>query len=969
MNRHAGAILALAMCAVTALPHPVSGAESGEGSASGVRRRVLLSNCDGTSPSQSQIMCFDIYPDSLQYVRTVVHPFDGHCRVPVAAVAAEGIVYVAEWSGQDDSATADPSHARILKYDLDGNYLGVLVDEILSPEGAKVCRLERIAASRDGRYLYVYQPGESKSGVAARFYRYATADGTGGPILTDFEFDAPSGIDESGDGKTLFVTDQNTDTDGNVYVFAVKDDGFELVRKYYAEEARGAYLDEETGRLYVSGKRIEAFDYKGGGNEAIASLKSELSTYTQVTKIGQELYAVRYNRGTVRRVSYNPNDGSELLCADLAPGYQTSLKQSNLKEIYNIGCVLALSECGVESSVKEVARYTFEDDVCSASYANSISPAFPIRAVCTQSGTQGVSGKGLYFAQSRANAVIEGSGGMVGGDYGIFMWFGGKGFTASSDCYLLSNSMRDQNKGYLSLMVENGKLTLKASFISGVAKEGVLQSGEVKLQDKNSTLFTDKKYHHLGVVKKKDTISLWLDGKKVATESGVKLGLDDTMDFVLGGSADGSGYFVIQNSYMDDLRFFDGAPSDAQVEAMYEEHREAVANLGEPKRPSAYTYDASAAQTYGSVVEHAYAYQPAYQPPSLTVGSDGVLWLIYSCEAVASSYFSIGNIRYSSDGGSTWLSENDRDTVMACRSVPFECKEDGTMYAFGRTSYNYGTTGYSIWYNNPTNGCEGRVGFTARALTESSPCTVFTNDSNSAVLRFPKKKAECDLATEQVIYPGGGCVLDGRIYLSYLAKDKLGVISGKIVSGAGISDFKAQAASVVVQADKPFPGPVFAGLDGDVAAFVPAGTDASGLALVHLATCAKDGGKLAVSEEGIVLPGADRPFAVKYDSVLCHYWAVTAPQGTSLCLYASKDLRNWELADTLFAVSDPATTRVSNPAFDFSGRDLAVAFNLSCLDGSPSPRALDEANYVMVRKVWSFRRNSPWKKGLTIRVR
>jgi hypothetical protein len=129
------------------------------------------------------------------------------------------------------------------------------------------------------------------------------------------------------------------------------------------------------------------------------------------------------------------------------------------------------------------------------------------------------------------------------------------------------------------------------------------------------------------------------------------------------------------------------------------------------------------------------------------------------------------------------------------------------------------------------------------------------------------------------------------------------------------------------------------------------------------------GDPLTVVEEGIELPGSDRPFAVRYDPVRKQYWAATTPNGTSLCLYASRDLKEWGLAKTVFTVSDAETTRVSNPSFDISGRDIVLGFNLACPDGGPAVRSLDDPNYVMVRKVQSFRKDSPWQNGTVFIMR
>lgn len=320
----------------------------------------------------------------------------------------------------------------------------------------------------------------------------------------------------------------------------------------------------------------------------------------------------------------------------------------------------------------------------------------------------------------------------------------------------------------------------------------------------------------------------------------------------------------------------------------------------------------------------------------------------------------------STDKGATW--KNWTTSVYVYLASPFECKEDGEMYALGRTAYDRGSSGYSICYNNPTNGCDGRVGFSSFTMQRKQRTGFFTNDVNRAVLRIPNKP-EPDLATEQEIYPGAGHVSGGRFYLSYLAKDKVGLISGASTAAVGFSDFRPEVASVVSTAENPFPGPVFTDPAGKVSVFVPAGVNASGVATVDIASRDAIGDELAVVEEAIELPGSDRPFAVKYDPVRRQYWAATTPDGTSLCLYASPDLKEWGLARTVFTVSDAATTRVSNPSFDISGSDLVLAFNLACPDGGPALRSLDDPNYVMVRKVQSFRRDSPWQNGTVVILR
>ena len=299
---------------------------------------------------------------------------------------------------------------------------------------------------------------------------------------------------------------------------------------------------------------------------------------------------------------------------------------------------------------------------------------------------------------------------------------------------------------------------------------------------------------------------------------------------------------------------------------------------------------------------------------------------------------------------------------------PFECKEDGVMYALGRTAYDKGNSGYSIGYNMPNSGCDGRAGYSTFSFEKNSRKSFFTNDVNVAVLRKANVQ-EPEIVTMQEIYPGAGLVSDGRFYLSYLLKDKVGLISGSVTSETGISDFRPEVASVVTAGAKPFPGPVFKNVSGEISVFVSAGVNGSGVATVDMVSRNAIGDPLTVVDEGIELPGSDRPFAVRYDPVRKQYWAATTPNGTSLCLYASRDLKEWGLAKTVFTVSDAETTRVSNPAFDISGRDLVVAFNLAAPDGGPALHSLDDPNYVMVRKVLSFRRESPWQNGTVFIMR
>ncbi|MBO7685928.1 MAG: hypothetical protein J6V72_06075 [Kiritimatiellae bacterium] len=930
----AGAFLALA--AFTSVP--ADGA---------VRHRALLTNCSDIR-DQSQILLFDVSPDSWEYVRTVVRQFDGHCRVPVSAVLIGDVVYVAEWAGWDDRALSNRSSAKILKYDIDGNYLGTLVDEMVDGNQEKVNRIGAMVASHDGRYLYVSQSFNGNTASGCCIYRYSVADGSGGAVLGPYSCPCWGSVCETSDGGTLFVTDRGA-TGTNVFTYSVSGGAFTRVveKSYFKTMATSAYLDEDTQRLYVCGfnSGISVFDYASDNTAPIAQLSS--GQYSHVRKVGGTLYAHYHGHGgCVQRLSYDPSDSTKLVVTDL---------MKRLLNIYNMPYSLMFNDFAVEDTgAVEVARYRFDESGIVPVYTNSVSPKYPMRAYRTRNGSTGVSGGALLIGEERSYAMIENSRGMLGGDFGMFMWM-----RASDTVWYvgtpLSNLVHGDNMGKFYFKYDACRFGAVCSLMDGF---------DINLTDR----LNDRAWHHVGVVKKGASISMWDDGVKKDSRNGKGLGIDDSTDIMVGASGYGGLSPMHAGTAIDDLRLFDGAPDDAAVAAMYNEYSAAAASAAAPTIPALPSHDPTVANGYGTVVAHAFANQTPRTPPAVAVQTNGNWWVLSGAGNIPSSPDAKGVAYRTTDRGVSWALAAE---PMAFHASPFECREDGAMYAVGRTACDRGATSYSIWFNNPTNQCDGRVGFTSCALrtdVADARTGFFTNDANRAVLR-KANRLEPDLATVQEIYPGGGYFDGSRHYLAYCAGRKIGLISGAVTPTVGISDFRPEAATVESSAEKPFPGPVFASPNGEIATYVPDGTNSFGVALLSLASRSAIGDALAVAASGIELPGADRPFAVRYDSERSTYWAATTPGGGSLALYASKNLTEWTLATTVLTVSDTSTTRVSNPSFDFDGRDLVLAFNLTCPDGGPAPRSLDEPNYVMVRKVANFCRNSPFKDGFIMLFR
>jgi hypothetical protein len=801
----------------------------------------------------------------------------------------------------------------------------------------------------------VNQPGYG-NGNKCYIYRYRVSDGTGGSVLGPYS--SPVGpVCITSDGSTLIVANKDKVVTGNVFVYSINEDSYSLLRQYYKQNATGAYLDEGEKLLYVCGEDsgISVFDYAAEGSDPLFTSPST-QHYAQIRKIGGELYA-----------SYIPGCRMLKMTCDKAEGKLTSVSvmpNTGLKlytgtdEARSCARAYIFSDFSYEDSgAREIAHYKFDEPANAPVFRNSISEKYPMRSYRTQSGAVGVSGGALYFHEDCSHAILEGSRGMIGGDYGIFMWFGCNNLKDTT-VNILSNNMKNNNKGRFSLMMDCGKLQVNNTLLDSISittSEAVLRDG---------------KYHHIGVVKKGKNVSIWIDGEKKGSKDGNvgSLGLDDTMDFVLGGTVDGHDRFMLSKSYFDDLRIFDGAPADDAVKAMYDEYKDVAASLEVPALPVLPTHDSTVAKKYGTVINHSFAHQTPRTPPAVAVQANGDWWVLYGARSIPSSKDMKGSAYKSTDRGSTWI--NWTGSVYVYHASPFECKEDGLLYALGRTSYDRGNSGYSIGYNMPNVGSDGRAGYSSFGFEKDKNYrrAFFTNEVNMVVLR-KANVLEPEIVTLQEIYPGAGLVSNGRFYLSYLLRDKVGLISGAVTPMKGISDFQPEVASVISVAAKPFPGPVVENPDGKISVLVSAGLNGSGVATVNIASRDAIGDELAVVEEGIELPGSDRPFAVKYDPVRRQYWAATTPNGTSLCLYASRNLKEWGLAKTVFTVSDAETTRVSNPSFDISGRDIVLGFSLACPDGGPAVRSLDDPNYVMVRKVQSFRKDSPWQNGTVFIMR
>ncbi len=915
----------------------------------GTRTRALVTNCDN-GITQSFIMLYDVSADhKWQYVRTVVTPFDGHSRAPSAAVYLNGVVYVVDWCGWNDLKAADRSSARILKYDLEGNFLGVLVDEIRDSNNELVNQLQSLTPSPDGQYLYTAQSFNLNSTAKACVYRFKVSDGSGGAILSKFSC-VRGPVTLSSNGNVLFVTDRNSTTSGNVFIYDydTESDTFSMRRKVYFNYANSTCFDEEANLLYVcayrgssvSGDGLALFDLSSESTSPVAEFGGK-TNYSQLKIVDGVMYVVAFDGNKI----YKVNRDVENLTFSVSP----VMMERSGNTPYKLPKTFMFNTYTEEHSPTEIARYRFDEPANSAVCTNSISSRWPIRNMGLRTGSTGVSGGAVCFTETDACGILENSQKILGADFGIFMWVNTTS-TSTSEAYLFSNREGGNNPGRMTLMLINGAISIFNSFNS------------YKTYACTTTGLNDGRWHHIGFTKEGKTLSIWVDGVKSDTFTDEGFGFDDSVEYVLGASAERRGNFLPAGSYIDDLRIFDGVPTDSAVVAMYNESATAAAAAPAPAAPTLPTPNYTVASGYGTVVKHMYAHQPSLLPPAIFQRSNGTMHLLAGRrdDTAPWSHFARAYAYYAAKGTENWTSEFNPYTYAA---TFFECPDDGELYTFGRTSYDRGFYSFNTWYQEPTNACDGRVGYSVNSIARLGRTKFFTNDVNYTIQRIPNV-AEPDMRSFNILTPGANLVLDGRYYQSYMVGGNVGLLSGAITESVGLSDFQPERA--MLPAGCGFPGPVVTNSLGHVATLVPMGTNAQGVATVALASRAAIGDDLVIEESGIELPGADRVFSVRFDEKRGTWWAATTPGGTSLRLYASHNLTDWSPATTVFNVADTSTTRVSAPSFVIDGDDIVLAFNMACPDGCAPVRSLDESNYVLTRRVSRFRQFSPWPLGTVL---
>lgn len=888
----------------------------------------------GTSAQDTaRILKYDIHTDGWSYGGVFLNSFDGHCRVPTAVTVFGDKVYVADWCGYckgKDDAPNRPT-ARILQYDLDGNYVRTVNGDVRTLHDGKVCRLESLVVSPDGKSLYATMAFFYSNGHLMKF-----SEETGERAWSVSGLSTPFAPWVTGDGKTLIVPQRNVGQKPAVY--NVSGETPVLLDKTFnnAMNTVGAFLDEDRDELYLGGYQTKTKVFKYSNGEFLREICGTYDTMYRLVKVDGTIYTVEGT--TIGKVRSLNADGTDANSTAMVDNLAKITQDGNATALVSIPRLIAPYTVTRTDSAVEIAHWKFDEVANAATFTNALDGMrFPIRARAVQSGATGVSGGALYFAGNKtlstyAHGVIENSSKLLGASWGVFCWIGNNAGMFTSDSCLLSTRLGGDNLQRMSLGIG-----AKGPMIFNYALNQINFSG-------SEQLVNDGKWHHVGYVKNANELAIWVDGVKRATwTEKVKSFMHETeIDYRLGMSAEEYSQAFPTGTFLDELRVFDGAPTDAQIVAMYEELKAAAGDVP-AAGPATPEYNDTVAGKYGTVVVHASAHQAALTAPDILTHVGETWYLTYSTDKARTSREAMSQCLKSTDGGSSW--------ALQCKTFR---ETDVSLYAAGSAVSAFGRT-VSVsgcYYNqiapiqlyvNPTNGCMLRASYGAAAVSDGTRLGSYTNSVN--LVSYRRYAEEPDLVNMQTVTPGAAVVADGSLHQAYLINGKIGLVSADVGADGALSDFRASVAEVPPVATT-FAGPVVKNSSGDWVSYLAAYGASSNL------------------------PGMDRPFNLKYDARTECYWAAVTPNGRSVDLYVSRDLVDWKLAVSAVTL-DGADEAVANAAFDFSadGKDLVLAFNLTAPDGGTAPRNLSEPNFVLLKTVARYRKYSPFRKGLVFIVR
>ncbi len=642
-----------------------------------------------------------------------------------------------------------------------------------------------------------------------------------------------------------------------------------------------------------------------------------------IVTIGEDVYYSSYNDNKVFRVR---PDGTRTVAVDAQsdvsqPMYMTVVPDHSL-----------VPENGL------IAHWRFNEGANAPLLASSIGPT-GYREIDAQgylqSGATGVEGGAVWF-NDYSFGVIRDSKLLIPAtnDFSVFLWAGAS-TEGSGQRHVFS-----QNNG------QAGRCELGYDFDSGSARKLFWwhANGPTLISANDAR---DGVWHHIGVIRRGDQMELWLDGVMEASAV-MTASIDQSLDWRLGRAVYPQ-FYLNSGVFMDDLRVYDRALSSADVTALYTLYTSSPSTLPVPVRPALPVPDLTAVESEltAVVVGHQPRIASPVGSPSLLLMSGGVMLAAYDVCGGAG----ITRVCRSTDGGAVWTQIAELTGLV--HASLFE--EGGALYLLG-TSDVLG----SVRIHRSTDG-----GATWSAGSTISPNASFHMAAGPVVVHDGRVWKAAEDQTEQGWQPDRARVrmLSAPVGCDLMAATNWTVSDPLSRSGWNVNRRLTGWLDGNALVDK----------NGGLVTLMSVRHNRGGMAEVAAyvpVTTASSAPGFNLDTGFVMLPGAAKPFMVRYDAVSGLYWTLTSAVAPSeneigrvlpenichrLAVYSSHNLHDWCLRDVLFERPEYGRDGFLQASFSFSGDDLVVLFAAAYADGLSGPRSAVEPNMVLVKRIAGFR--------------
>lgn len=805
---------------------------------------------------------------------------------------------------------------RILAFETNGVFVGAVTNF------ASTCTPECVLAAPNG-YLYM---SDAFGSAGDKIYRFDLQTWEGGEFIPmtgwGSTFNNPRGLafDENG---FLYVADRNANVirrfDAQTGVFSNN-----LATVY---EAQALAYDFRARRLLCAGRLV------ANGPGATAAIEKDgtiVPLYQNDTSnprigvlaIGEDVYYSSYSENKVYRVQ---PDGTRTVVVNAPSGVSQPMYMT------------VIPEHPISPENGLIAHWRFNESANAALMASSIGPEGyrEIEAQgYLQSGASGVEGGALWF-NTYSRGLVRDSKTLLPAtnDFSVFMWAGAS-VSGSGQRHLFSN-----NAG------QAGRCELGYDFAGDSARKLFWWhvNGPTLVSTRDAR---DGTWHHVGIVRRGDTFELWLDGVP-ETNAVAAASVDRTVDWRIGSAV--SGMFLQSGAFMDDLRVYDRALESNEVAAVFTAYTPSPGVVPIPSRPELPVPNLTLAETALSAV--AVGHQPRIAEPvgapSLLKRQGGVYLAAYDVNREVGATC----VCRSEDAGASWSKIAEVSGVV--RASLFEV--DGNLYLLG-TSAALG----SVRIHRSTDG-----GATWSGGTTLSPSAYFSLASGPLASHDGHLWKAAEDMTGSIGWPGQARV---RLLSIPVGADPMTGSNWTVSDPLARSGWNANRRMTAW-----LDGNLIQDREGNLINLMSVRQDRGGMAEMAArvtVTSSASAPAFNVDTGFTMLPGAAKPFMVRYDGVSGLYWALTSAVTPSenelgkvlpenvchrLAVYSSHNLRDWCLRAVLLAERENGKYGFLKASFDFDGDDLVVLFASAYADGLHGPRSATEPNLVLFKRVAGFR--------------